>query len=64
MTTTNVLLYYRTKSGDRILLCSCDTDNIAQKKKIEYYTEYPDMFSFLERFETQIIIHFKEEDFK
>ena len=62
MTTSNVLLYYRTKSGERIFLCSCDTDNLAQKKKIEYHTEYPDMFSLLERFETEIVTHFKEED--
>ncbi len=60
MTTSNVLLWYRTKSGQRILLCSCDTDNLAQQKKIEYHTEYPEMFSMLERFETQIITHFKE----
>ena len=61
MTTTNVLLYYRPKSGERILLCSCDTDNLAQQKKIEYHTEYPDMFSLLERFETGIVTHFKED---
>ncbi len=62
MTTSNVLLYYRTTSGERILLCSCDTDNLAQAKKVEYHTEYPDMFPTLERFETAIITHFKGED--
>lgn len=61
MTTTNVLLWYRCKSGERILLCSCDTDRVAQVKKLDYMKEYPNAFPTLERFETQVITHFGKE---
>lgn len=61
MTTTNVLLYYRNKSGQRMLLCSCDTDNLAQQKKLDYHISYPDVFPTLERFETHVVTHFKED---